>query len=328
MNLWRVRIDEASGEPLGEAEPVTTPAAFVAHPSISADGTRVAYVSVSVTANIQRMAFDPVAAAVKEETSWLTDGSRRWSMPDPSPDGQWVAFYSLTQPEGHLYVARPDGTGLRQVTGDATDRMPRWSPDGKWIAAFSSRSGRLELWKIRPDGSDLQQLTEAGGSYFAWSPDGAKMMTAGMLVGSEHTTWIFDPNRPWTAQTPEQLPPPKDLGGHFTPTSWSPDGEHVVGQLDLGGRGIAIATYTIRSRRYERLADFGEWPQWLPDSRRVLFVANGNAFFIVDARTKQVQKIFSVTRDVIGPPRLARDGKAAYFSRRVTESDIWLLTLK
>lgn len=41
---------------------------------------------------------------------------------------------------------------------------------------------------------------------------------------------------------------------------------------------------------------------------------------------EKVRKIFSVTRDVIGPPRLTRDGRTAYFSRRVTESDIWLVT--
>ena len=32
MNLWRVAIDEASGKPLGEPEPITTPAPFLAHP--------------------------------------------------------------------------------------------------------------------------------------------------------------------------------------------------------------------------------------------------------------------------------------------------------
>jgi Tol biopolymer transport system component len=86
--------------------------------------------------------------------------------------------------------------------------------------------------------------------------------------------------------------------------------------------------YSLASRTYERLTDFGEWPVWLPDDRRVLFVAAGKAFYILDTRTKQVRKIYSVTRDVIGPPRLTRDAKAMYYSRRVTESDIWLLTLK
>jgi serine/threonine protein kinase len=84
----------------------------------------------------------------------------------------------------------------------------------------------------------------------------------------------------------------------------------------------------LRTREYELLTDFGEWPVWLPDSRRVLFVARGKAFFILDTRSRQFTKTFSVTRDVIGPAQLAPDGKTAYFSRRVTESDIWLLTLK
>lgn len=85
---------------------------------------------------------------------------------------------------------------------------------------------------------------------------------------------------------------------------------------------------SLGSRTYAVVTDFGEWPVWPPDSRRVLFVANGNAFVIVDTRSKQVRNVFAVTRDVIGPPRLTRDGATAYFSRRVTESDVWLLTLK
>lgn len=327
MNLWRVRIDEASGNALGEPEPITTPAPFLAHASLSADGTRIAYTSVLVTANIQHVTLDPSTGAVRGDPEWLTTGSRRWSSPDPSPDGEWVVFYSLVQPdEGDLYVQRSDGTGLRQVTSDAArDRVPRWSPDGTWIACFSDRSGRLELWKIRPDGSDLQQLTEGGGSYLAWSPDASRMAAVHAIEGPARKAgvWIFDPNRPWKQQTPEELPL-ESPAARFLVNSWSPDGERLVGEVLSQG----IATYSLRSRTYERLTDFGEWPVWLPDSRRVLFVANGNAFFIVDTRSKQVRKIFSVTRDVLGPPRLTRDGKTAYFSRRVTEADIWLLTLK
>jgi Tol biopolymer transport system component len=108
--------------------------------------------------------------------------------------------------------------------------------------------------------------------------------------------------------------------------SWSADGEHLVGHLDTAKEGIVM--FSLRSRKYEQLTEFGEWPIWLPDNRHVLFVAGGKGFFIVDTRSKQVRKIFSVTRDIIGPPQITRDGKTAYFSRRVTESDVWLLTLK
>ena len=41
----------------------------------------------------------------------------------------------------------------------------------------------------------------------------------------------------------------------------------------------------------------------------------------------QVRKVLSVAADVIGPPRLARDG-TVYYSRRVTEADVWMMTLK
>jgi len=211
----------------------------------------------------------------------------------------------------------------------AVDRAPRWSPNGKWIAFFSNSSGRLALWKIRPDSSELQQISEGGGGYYpTWSPDGSRISALYGLEGplNKQAVWIFDPNRPWKQQTPEVLPPLDGPPSPFEATSWSADGEHLAGMIY--GLGQGIATYSLRSNKYERLTDFGEWPAWLPDNGHVLFVAGGKAFFVVDTRSKQVRKIFSVTRDVIGPPRLTRDGTKAYFSRRVTESDIWLLTLK
>jgi Tol biopolymer transport system component len=76
------------------------------------------------------------------------------------------------------------------------------------------------------------------------------------------------------------------------------------------------------------LTDFGEWPVWLPDGRHILFVSGGKAFYIVDRETRQVRKVFTAGRDVIGPPRLTRDGRHALYSRRVTEADLWLVRLK
>jgi eukaryotic-like serine/threonine-protein kinase len=329
MNLWRVLVDESSGKSRGEPEPITTPAPYLAQPSLSADGKHIVYTSALVTANIQQLTLDP-SNAVKGEPAWVTTGSLRWSDPDPSPDGNSLVFYSLVHPEGHLYIVHPDGTDMRQLTTDsAIDRIPRWSPDGKWIACLSDRSGHLAIWKVRPDGSDLRELTEVRANYFAWSPDGSRIATLTGKIqesSSQLKTLIFAANRPWKEQTPEVLPPEDPPSDHFVVNSWSPDGERLVGQRDVVKKGIM--TYSLRSQKYERLTDFGEWPVWFPDSRHVLFVADGKAFYTVDARTKQVRKIFPVKRDVIGPPELTRDGRTVYFSRRVTESDIWLLTLK
>ena len=69
MNLWRVRIDEESGRPLGQAESVTVPSGFVAHISVSADGRRVAYSSVEIELNVQRVAMDPATAKIEGESA-------------------------------------------------------------------------------------------------------------------------------------------------------------------------------------------------------------------------------------------------------------------
>src|SRR4030095_2033189 len=94
---------------------------------------------------------------------------------DPSPDGDWLAYYSLGKQED-IFIIRTDGTGMRQLTDDTfKDREPRWSPDGKRIAFTSNRSGSSEIWAINRDGSGLQQLTQmAGAPHPAWSPDGTQ----------------------------------------------------------------------------------------------------------------------------------------------------------
>ena len=330
INLWRVPIDEASGRPTGTPEAVTTPSPFVAHLTISSDGTRIAYSSILRSRNIQKLAIDPTTGTPAAEPSWITTGSRLWANPDPSPDGKWVVFYSSVQPEGDLYVARTDGTGLRQLTSgaDPIDRMPRWSPDGQWIAFHSIRGKDQYLWKIRPDGSERQQLSPlADAIYAAWSPKDSRLavlMAAG-IGHPENNVYIFDAGRAWTDQAPHVIAPPKDSPHEFVVNAWSPDGSRLAGQAGLGAHGILV--YSLASRTFERFTDFGGYPVWLADSRRVMFVAGGRSFYVVDTRSRKVDKVFSVQRDVIGPPQLTRDGRQAYFTRRVTEGDIWLVTL-
>ena len=327
MNLWRIAVDEDSGEAVGEPEPLTTPATYLAHPTLSADGSRVAYSSVLMTQNIQRLALDPDTATSNGKTDWVTSGSIQWSSADISADGEWLAFYSRARPEGNLYVARVDGSGLRQLTGDeAMDRVPRWSPDGEWIACFSDRSGKIQVWKIRRDGSGLQQLTdgEGGVALFAWSPDGLQIAATSNL-GPTLENFVIDATRPWSEQSPQYLPEIGDGGPPMVVMSWSPDGSMLAGQA--GYPGVGVIVYSFETKTYERLADFGEWPVFLPDSKRLMFVYEGKRFFVVDRETKDTREIYSVPRDVIGPPRLSGDGSQVVFSRRVTESDIWLLTL-
>jgi hypothetical protein len=80
----------------------------------------------------------------------------------------------------------------------------------------------------------------------------------------------------------------------------------------------------------QRLHRTGRRPKevWLPDSRRILFGDGGRNFWVVDSQTRQTKKIYSGGRDVMGPPQLTRDGRSAFYSRRISEADIWLMTVK
>jgi hypothetical protein len=115
-------------------------------------------------------------------------------------------------------------------------------------------------------------------------------------------------------------------------TSWSPDFQRLACQTGFNEGGsspnLGVVTFSFKSGRFERLTDYGEWPIWLPDSLRLLFVSKGREFSIIDGQSGQARKIFSVERDVLGPPRMPRDGRSIYFTRRVTEADIWMVELR
>lgn len=97
----------------------------------------------------------------------------------------------------------------------------------------------------------------------------------------------------------------------------------LAGQAGFNNSGLVL--YSFVSSSYRRLTDFGEWPVWLPDSQRLLFVSGGKSFFITAIDGSKPEEVFSVSRDVIGPPRVTKDGPRIFFTRRVTEADIWLL---
>jgi Tol biopolymer transport system component len=320
-NIWRIAVDQQSGLPRGEAQAVTTPAANIAHLSISADGRRLAYSAVQESQNIEMLRFDPVKGEVLGQPQPVTTGSRFWANPDPSPDGTQVVFYSQVSPEGDLYVSSTDDTGaLRQLTeGPALDRVPRWSPDGQWIAMFSDRSKELQVWIIRADGSELRQVTSSTSSIVAWSPDGARLAVTRQ---KGIAPLLIDPHGGPGAST-QELPLPE--GQRFAANAWSPDGKWLAGTPNFSTVGILL--YSLTDHRLEQLTDFGEWPVWLPDGRRLLFVSRGREYYVLDTRTKAVSKIWSTLRDTLGPPRLTRDGRTLFFQRRVTESDVWVATL-
>ena len=259
MNLWRVAINEKTGDVLGEPEPVTGGVSGAAqHASVSGSGKQLVYASVVVTQNLWKFGFDPERAAVTSEPTSVTRGSQPLYHPQVSPDGEWVVVASDNE---DLFVVKSDGSEMRRLTDDDfQNREARWAPNGEHIAFQSDRSGTYDIWSIRRDGSGLRQLTETPDLTLiapVWSPTGDRMACWNPRGNS---VLLFDPNVPWGEQEPEEVLR-DDSPENFFPWSWSPDGEWLAGDLvQESGAFEGITIYSTTSRAIETITDFGGPP--------------------------------------------------------------------
>jgi serine/threonine protein kinase/Tol biopolymer transport system component len=321
MNLWRVPIDEDTGKVLGAPEPVTSSSQWNGPLRLSRDGRRIVYAARDERSNLEKAAFDPAGPSVVGAPEPISQSAQAVSLGGVSPDGRWIVFRS-TAPQEDLFLVRPDGTGLLQLTrGEAKDRGPVWMPDGR-ILFFSDRSKSWEAWTIRPDGSELRQLTDSrvDGVYRPLvSPDGRWLICVFDLAG----TVRIDLSRPPGQRAPEPLPSPAP-GVSFYPNSWSPDGRRLLGTGT--GAGFGIFVYTPATRSFEKLADRGLYPVWMRDGRRLLYLDEGK-IRLLDSRTKE-------SRDLLAPPPgstfsgldLSPDERTLYLGRTTPEGDIWMLS--
>jgi len=329
MNVWRVAIDERTGETTGRPEAVTSGvAASSQHLTISKDGSRIAYAARVESMNLQRIGFDPVSAAIQGAPQPITRGSRAYAQPHVSPDGATLAFNSSGQQED-IFVVQADGTGsVLQLTNDAArDRAARWSPDGQRVAFYSDSTGQLEIWAINRDGSGgLQQLTRSPGAHYpVWSPDGLWMAYS---THRPNGAFIFEPGKPWDVQTPKPLPVIPDATQSFEVWSWSPDGRRLAGQkhlADLSHAGIGV--HELGSQEIEWVTDFGEWPVFLKDGRRILFSFQGK-LFVVDRVSRAFREVMALPQNSLGSVGLSADERAVYFTLMTAEADIWMMTAK
>jgi TolB protein len=121
---------------------------------------------------------DAKGGTPKRVTHW---GLKAGDHPDWSPDGSRILFRSQPNGDdgtgGDLFVARPDGTGRRQLTrnnGNERAYSASFSPDARWIVfSYSGVDGEPDVWIMRADGTAKRQLTRTPvwDSAPDWGPD-------------------------------------------------------------------------------------------------------------------------------------------------------------
>jgi Tol biopolymer transport system component len=211
--IWS--IDVATGE----AGPLAGAAGDAEAPSLSPDGRRLAFYEedeagvflwTSDTDGANRRQIGPGGTADEFELprppAWSPDGRtiaytrgdgcedeycntpEVWLAPldgkprrlttgrDPSwsPDGKRIAFADGPA----VAVIGSDGRGRRIVARGAS---PAWSPHGELIAYLAHDTG---LSTVAASGSDRRLLADVEETDFAWSPDGASIVFAGLYAVS------------------------------------------------------------------------------------------------------------------------------------------------
>jgi dipeptidyl aminopeptidase/acylaminoacyl peptidase len=92
-----------------------------------------------------------------------------------------IPFFTSDGSKGiNLYIVNADGTGLRQLTNNAsttaTDSKPTWSPDGTKIAfvRYPTATGATaipKIYVINVDGSGVRQLSDNDSNNYDVDPD-------------------------------------------------------------------------------------------------------------------------------------------------------------
>jgi dipeptidyl aminopeptidase/acylaminoacyl peptidase len=87
--------------------------------------------------------------------------SAKWS-----PDGQWIAFIAQETEREQLYLIRPDGQGLHQLTNSGHDVFQyEWAPNGIQMAVIFNRNGAFDLSLIEVETGAVTDLRTGTGMH-------------------------------------------------------------------------------------------------------------------------------------------------------------------
>jgi TolB protein len=167
-DIWIMNADGSN------ARPLLVQPGDQRYPTLSPDGTRLAYMSRSDggTADLW------IANADGSDAQMVYESGREDSAPAWSPDATKLAFETHgpeAGADGDIFVLDLASGAATKLTSDPPDAPihdegPAWSPDGTMIAFTSERSDpNGDIWIMQADGSNPRRLTTT--SVLDESPD-------------------------------------------------------------------------------------------------------------------------------------------------------------
>lgn len=193
-----------------------------------------------------------------------------------------IVFQSGANGPGDLFIVKPDGTGLFQLTsGPDDDRNPAWSPDySKVVFGRRTGFGPVSLWVVNADGSNLHQLfsdpSATGDDEPTWSPDGSRILFARGWFDAGNT-WhreLFTVNANGGGMKQVTTTPVGLISSWAEEPDFSPDGARIA--FVRYGNGVWEDVWTVNadgSNQTRLTTDPGTDadPVWSPDGTKIAF---------------------------------------------------------
>ena len=188
-----------------------------------------------------------------------------------SKDGNYLAYVSF--PDGILWRANRDGTGLLQLTKPPFyPRDVRWSPDGSQIAfTDNSQNGVDAIYIVSSQGGTPERFVpeERGpNADLTWSPDGKKVVysTIPWLSVGDYSQARIEVKILELATRKSITLPARPEG--FWSTRWSPDGRYIAG---FSFKTDSLVLFDTKTQQWKELLRKGTngFPNWSRDGRYI-----------------------------------------------------------
>ena len=159
------------------------------NPSISPDGTKIAFVSdrdgvpqlYLMTADGNSPTRLTTDGCLSQVPTWSPDGRSLYWERQCSGQKYTVVKGDLSYADENVLGAAASLVNIRDLTDQGSDnRFPRVSPDGKKVVCTSYRDGNAEIYVMNADGTQQLRLTNnpAADEAASWSADGARLAFA------------------------------------------------------------------------------------------------------------------------------------------------------
>ena len=250
--IWSMDYDGSNQKPMTSNHSINI------EPSVSADGTKLAFTSfargtphivIMDTGTGRTLPFSNQNASLNGSASFSTDGSH-------------VYYASSASGYTQIYEADADGRNIRRISNSrAIETEPKENPKNHSILAFvSGRSGPEQIFRMNTDGADVGQLSEGTGeaSNPSWSPDGQHLLfawTRGYAQGAFNIFLMDTATRQYDQLT-------ANAGRNENPT-WAPDGRHFCFSSTRSG-GSQIWSMLADGTQLQKLTSQGRnfSPAW------------------------------------------------------------------